>query len=223
MKPGSGRKIGFQDTNLAIRIRQFYRRNLNLSEHTVANKFGTSKATLHRVKVKAGLKTYKIQKVPDGDQEKERRAKCRARKLYNDFFTKFDCCVMDDETYCAADISQILDQEYSKKFLIWQAICTCVLKSDSVLLLDPLMAIFMLKNPDLATCHYGKLAQEFYPSSNISIVSKDSNPLTWLELRPVERYWALKKRKLKNTKSQSANINDFCQKWRKSRRKSDQR
>ncbi|KAF2878760.1 hypothetical protein ILUMI_27411 [Ignelater luminosus] len=74
-KPGSGRKTGFQDTNLAVRIKQSYRRNPNLSERTVGNKFGTSKATVHRVKVKAGLKTYKIQEVPDRDQEKERRAR----------------------------------------------------------------------------------------------------------------------------------------------------
>ncbi|KAF2881103.1 hypothetical protein ILUMI_25069, partial [Ignelater luminosus] len=44
-KSGSGRKTKFQDTNLAVRIRQSYRRNSNLSECTVANKFGTSKAT----------------------------------------------------------------------------------------------------------------------------------------------------------------------------------
>ncbi|KAF2902804.1 hypothetical protein ILUMI_03382 [Ignelater luminosus] len=100
------------DKNLAVRIRQSGRRNPNLSERTVTNKFGTSKATIHRVKLKAGLKTYKIQKVPDWDQEKKRRAKSRARKLYNDFFTKCDCCVMDDETYCVADISQIQGQEF---------------------------------------------------------------------------------------------------------------
>ncbi|KAF2884270.1 hypothetical protein ILUMI_21891 [Ignelater luminosus] len=69
------RKPGFLDTNLAVRIRQSYRRNPNLSERTVANTFGTSKATVHRVKVKAGLKIYKIQKVPDRDQEKRIRAK----------------------------------------------------------------------------------------------------------------------------------------------------
>ncbi|KAF2882220.1 hypothetical protein ILUMI_23943 [Ignelater luminosus] len=107
-KPGSGRKTGFQNTNFAVRIR----RNPNLSERTVANEFGTSKATVHPVKVKAGLKTYKIQKVPDRDQEKERRAKSRARKLYNAFFTKFNCCVMDDETHCVADFSQIPSQEF---------------------------------------------------------------------------------------------------------------
>ncbi|KAF2892100.1 hypothetical protein ILUMI_14073 [Ignelater luminosus] len=87
-KPGSSQKTGFQNTNLAVWIRQSYRRNPNLFERTVANQFATSKA-----------------------MEKERRAKSRARKLY-DFFTKFDCCVMEDETYCVADVIQIPDQEF---------------------------------------------------------------------------------------------------------------
>ncbi|KAF2904066.1 hypothetical protein ILUMI_02111 [Ignelater luminosus] len=64
----SGRKTGFQDTNLAVRIRQFYTRNPNLSECTVANKFGISKTTVHRVKVKAELKTKKC---PQGTRRRK--------------------------------------------------------------------------------------------------------------------------------------------------------
>ncbi|KAF2883410.1 hypothetical protein ILUMI_22759 [Ignelater luminosus] len=94
-KPGSSQKTGFQNANLAVCIRQSYRRNPNLFERTVANQFGTSKAM----------------KVSDRDQEEERRAKSRTRKLY-DFFTKFDCCVMNDETYCVADVIQIPGQEF---------------------------------------------------------------------------------------------------------------
>ena len=54
--------------------------------------------------------------------------------------------------------------------------------------------------PDLASCYYSKMALDWYNDDNINFVSKEAIPLNCPELRPIERYWTLVKRKLKSTK-----------------------
>ena len=150
-KPGSGRKRGFQNKNLAKKIKAAFKTNPNIFEQKLAKKLSTTKSMVRRVKLNSGLKTFKVQKVPDRTPEKEKVAKSRARKLYTNFFRKYDCCVMDGETYVVADFKQIPGQEFyvasqkdnvnpkhkckmasknPQKYIIWQAICTCGLKSD---------------------------------------------------------------------------------------------
>lgn len=73
--------------------------------------------------------------------------------------------------------------------------------------------------PDLASCHYSKKTTEWYKLNSIDFVARDSNPPNCPELRPVERYWALCKRELKNTKKVTTDIKDFKQKWTTSSKK----
>lgn len=68
--------------------------------------------------------------------------------------------------------------------------------------------------PDLASCHYGKDALEWYAINNVTAVSKSMNPPNSPELRPIETYWALVKQTLKKTENDAKNESDFKNMWR---------
>ena len=167
---------------------------------------------------------------------------------------------MDDETYVLADFSQLPGQDFyvadergnvqeeyrtkkqtkfPKKFLVWQAICSCGKRSQIFVssgsinteiyiteCLQKRLLPFLRQHrvptyfwPDLASCHYGKKALEWYSNNNVIFVPREANPPNCPELRPVERYWALVKRELKNTGKVSQNISDFKRKWTTSSKK----
>lgn len=161
---------------------------------------------------------------------------------------------MDDETYVLGDFSQLPGQDYyvadargnvedkyktkkltkfPKKFLVWQAICSCGKRSQSFVTSGSINSEIYIKEclqkrllpflkqhnvstyfwPDLASCHYSKTALEWYSKNNIVFVPREANPPNCPELRPVERYWALVKRNMKSTKKVSKDISDFKLKW----------
>lgn len=149
-KKGSGRKPEFSNPKVAAKVKRLFKQNPNTSVRDMADRAGTSKSTVQRIKEKSKLKTYRVQKVPDRSDEKQLVAQMRARKLYERYLTKFDCCVMDDETYVKADFKQLPGHEYytspkkgnvpskfkekkiskfPKQYMVWQAICTCGLRS----------------------------------------------------------------------------------------------
>lgn len=85
------------------------------------------------------------------DDKQNKMAWTRSRKLYTTVLTKFDCVVMYNETYVKAQFKQLPEQEFytstgrgkvadnlmhmrrsmfGKKYLVWQAVCTCGVKSD---------------------------------------------------------------------------------------------
>ena len=129
------------------------------------------------------------------DYKQNTSAKQRSRKLYTNMCTKLDCVVMDDETYVKADFKQLPGQEFytasgkekvseifktikllkfPKKVPVWQAICTCGLKSGILIstgtinqeiyvqkCLKKRLLSFLKKHnrpvlfwPDLACCRY---------------------------------------------------------------------
>ncbi|KAF2893109.1 hypothetical protein ILUMI_13065 [Ignelater luminosus] len=91
--------------------------------------------------------TFKTVKVPNRDAIQNQTAKTRATKLYDEFLTNFDRCVMmNNETCVYADCIQFPGQnfyvakhrgglgkkyrvkavaKFPKKFLVWQALCSC--------------------------------------------------------------------------------------------------
>lgn len=254
-KPGSGRKKGFHSPKKAKVVVAKLQQNPSLSIRKLANKAQTSEATVRRVKKSVGLKTYKVQKIPDRNATKNLEAKNRARKLKSDFFLKNECCVMDDETYVLADFSQLPGQEcysavgrgnveekfrtqkkskFPKKYLVWQAICSCGDRSQSFITTGTINSEIYVKEclqkrllpfirqhkgstffwPDLASCHYGKVAIKWYNDNNIKFVPKDANPPNTPELRPVERYWAFSKKKLKERKKVAKTIEEFKRNWK---------
>lgn len=67
--------------------------------------------------------------------------------------------------------------------------------------------------PDLASCHYSNVVQEWYHNNNVAIVPKDCNPPNSPELRPIEEYWSIIKGKLKKKGGTAATLEEFAKKW----------
>ena len=123
--------------------------------------------------------------------------------------------------------------QMQEEMLVWQAICTCGLRSSSFITtgsvnteiyikegLQNRLLPFLRKHkvsiffwPDLTTCHYSKKAIEWYKTNNVIFVPKEANHPNCPELSPIERYWALVKKHLKATKGSAKNENDFGKKW----------
>ena len=81
--PGSSRKKRTIDKKLEQKTLAVFSRNCHFSERVVAEKVGTSASTVHRIKGRAGLRSFKVQNVQDRTEKKI--AKSRARKLYSDY------------------------------------------------------------------------------------------------------------------------------------------
>ena len=73
---------------------------------------GLMESISEKVKKEAGLKTYKIQKVPDRNSKKNLKAKERAKVLQSDLVRNYDCCIMENETYVLANFLQLPGQEF---------------------------------------------------------------------------------------------------------------
>lgn len=162
--------------------------------------------------------------------------------------------MMDDETYVLADFSQLPGQEFyvsrgrgnvpeefrtrkkskfPKKYLVWQAICSCGERSQSFITngsinsdiytkeclqkrLRPLLSKHEVSTffwPDLASCHYSKVTKKWYEENNVDFVPREANPPNCPELRPIERYWALVKRNLKQTRKVTKSVEIFKKMW----------
>ena len=110
--------------------------------------------------------------------------------------------------------------KFAKKALIWQAICSCGKKSAPYISQSTLSGQIYVKeclqkrllplikshnnrpvfSSDLASIHYCKLAMEWYKKNNVKFVPKTENPPNCPELRVIEKYWAIIKRKMKKKK-----------------------
>ena len=87
--------------------------------------------------------------------------------------------------------------KFPKKYLVWQAICSCGQKSEGFVtqvslkrsFFYILRAIpFQLCFGQIWKCHYGEKAKEFYDENEINNVPKEANPANCRELRPIEKY-----------------------------------
>lgn len=194
-------------------------------------------------------------KVPNRNEKQSATVKTRIRKLYEEVLLKNDCCIlMDDETYVYADTAQIkgidhyyaktrLDvpdknkfkylDKYAEKYLVWQGICSCGLKTKSFvtkgtitadlyldMCLQKKLLPFIRKHrsplvfwPDLASAHYAHKVLAWLQSEGIEYVPKPFNPPNCPEIRPVEHYWANMKRKLKDGKWTFGSAKHLQQKW----------
>lgn len=253
-KVGSGRNKGFISKKKAKDVVRMFQKNPGLSIRDVAKKVKMSPGYVQKVRKAEGLQSYKVPLVPNRNDKQNTSAKTRSRKLYDNIVHNYDCIIMDDETYVKADFNQIPGQLYytakskgnvspkfrqkkidkfAKKYLIWQAICKCGLKSNIFVttgtintkiyveecLQKRLLPMILLHKdpvlfwPDLATCHYGKSAMDWYDVNRVNIVPKTANPPNCPELRPIEKYWAIMKRKLLHTKQVVKNEKELQRKW----------
>lgn len=249
-KKGSGRKKGFVSQKKSKSVIAALNRNPGLSVRDVAKKVNMSSSYVQKVRRQAGLHSFKVNAAPNRNDKQNKTAKTRARKLYDKVIRNFNCIVMDDETYVKADFKQIPGQQFytakkrglvpekfkekkldkfPKKYLIWQAICTCGLKSgifvstgtvNQKIYVEKCLKKFLLPFikshkgsvlfwPDLASCHYGRLAMDWYDQNGVTVVTREVNPPNCPQLRPIETYWAIVKRKLLKTKGSVQNEEEF--------------
>lgn len=253
-KPGSGGLQGVKNKKKDEKVVNMFASNPKISSRDVAKKVKMSQSYVQKVKRRAGLRSYKAQAAPDRDSKQNSSAKKRSRKLYENFITKFACVVMDDETYIKGDFKQIPGQEFytslsrvdapeecklkkrskfPKKYLLWQAICSCGKRSRPFITtgtingdiyrkecLQKRLLPFIRKHdspplfwPDLASCHYSKPVMEWYAANGIVVVPKVCNPPNSPELRPVEEYWSIMKGILKKKGGGVKSVPELQKMW----------
>lgn len=145
------------------------------------------------------------------------------------FYTVQDGYDLSDDEKCVSM------EKFGAKILVWQAICSCGERTQSYFTTGTINAKnyteeclkkrirpFIRKHrgsilfwPDLASAHYAKDTLEWLGNENIPYVIKEENPPNCPELRPIERYWALVKQKLRKDARPSTNDADFKKKWHK--------
>jgi transposase len=259
--PRSGRKPGSSKPQLDAKVVTHIKRNRSVSTRDLAKKFKTSIGMIQRIKARNSLKTYKKRKVPKKSVEQQSRAKTRARKLYERILENSNRCIlMDDETYVKQDsralpgpqfYTKSTDEEvddadctiamekFGQKVLVWQAICTCGLRSsifftkgtiNAQIYKDECLAKRLRhlykKNqssplfwPDLASVHYAKPVLQWLSDNNIQFVEKNINPPNCPDLRPIERYWAIVKRIFRKEGTVSQTMEEFEKNWKAASRK----
>ena len=143
-KSGRIPKIG--TPRVVDKVRKLFQNDPNISVRRAADKLGLPRSTVSDIKVKnLGYKAYKKEVAPKYNPDQERRAKRGCRKLYREKLLSGNgkIVVMDDETYCPVDPTQVPGSEYfhcrdklevpdknrfksktkfAKKYMVWQCI-----------------------------------------------------------------------------------------------------
>ncbi|KAF2902712.1 hypothetical protein ILUMI_03472 [Ignelater luminosus] len=170
-----------------------------------------------RIKEKCDIRSYRKQKVPRRSADQQDRALKRAKQLYNLLLNgKERCSLMNDETYIKMDTKTLPGQQlYTAK------------KREVVTFTEPnvrkrLLAVYRkhkdppLFSPDLALAHYAQSTLELLKAGKVDFVSKDINPSNCPQLRSIEHYWAIVKRKTRRD-----NMKEFKKNWGAAVRKVD--
>lgn len=132
-------------------------------------------------------------------------------------------------------------EKFGLKAMVWQAICECGLKSapfvtTSTMTSDVYIEQCLKKSllpmiclhegdvlfwPDLAAIHYSKKSVEWMSENGVSFVEKSMNPPNCPEIRPIEKFWAIMKAKLRKDFKPSGTIDQFRKDWLKASKKID--
>lgn len=223
----------------------------------MAKKLKTSASNVQRAKARIGLKTFKKQKKPKRSTKQAACVKPRARKFYDSLLCRKSACViMDDETYIKFDYKMlpgdqfytvrknqevdnaeksIFIEKFSKKAMVWQAICECGKVSKPFVTTQTMKADTYIKEclnrrllpmirehdgpvlfwPDLASVHYSKATLSWYRDNRVDYVPKEMNPPNCPEARPIETFWALTKAYLRKNTKPADSIDAFKRNWSK--------
>jgi hypothetical protein len=252
--PQTGRKAVPVDKELSKRVMKSLMNNPGLSIRDQGKKFRTSKTNIQKIRSRHGFRSYRAVRQPNRSDKQNLVAKQRARKLYDRLLTFNGCWIMDDETQVKTDFRQIrggkwyssklrgrvpdkfkfvLEDKYAKKVMIWQAICSCGLKSkpfatSSILTSDIYIKECLQKRllpmvrshnipvvfwPDLASIHYAKKTLEWFNTNQVAVIPKDINPPNCPKLRPIEEYWSIIKQMLCKNGGGVSNKAQMCTKW----------
>ena len=150
-KQGSDRKKRTANPRALERLETSLEEHPDWSDRYRAKKLKVSNFFVHKWRQRLGNQSFKVVKMPNRNDKQNSTAKSRARKLYDNLLTKHNVCIlMDDETYVKMDFKQIPGQcyyaskirgnvsdkykyvitdKFSKKLMIWQALCSCGKKS----------------------------------------------------------------------------------------------
>lgn len=250
-------KTGSRDRQLRSKVLRCVKANPGLSIRDVARRYNANFQTVRNILARGGYKSYKASKHPNRHMKQNSVAKKRARLLYDHVLTKHKgCTLMDDETYVKLDFKQLPGQKFyiatgrgdvpgrfkfvfadkfAKKAMIWQAICSCGLKTEPFVTsstmtsqvyieecLEKRLLPFIHKHrgkvifwPDLASCHYSKVVLEWYAANKVDFVPKLMNPPNCPEFRPIEKYWAISKQKLRRSGGAVKDMQKMREKWKK--------
>lgn len=253
--PGAGRKPGCHNKELKAKVMRSLKNNPSLSDNDRALKFKSTRGIVRRIRVRAGYKSYRAIKYPNRSDKQSLVVKKRSRLLYTNVLTKFKGCIlMDDETYVKLDLKQLPGQKFyvstirgrvadkfkyvmvdkfAKKTMIWQAICSCGLKTPAFVTSSTMTSEVYVKEclqkrilpfikkhnapvmfwPDLASCHYSKKTMEWYQANKVAVMPKIMNPPNCPQFRPIEKYWAIVKRMLKKNGGVVQNVEEMHRKW----------
>ena len=145
-KKSPGRPVKKMTSKVIKKVDENYKTQPNVSERSLARKLNLSKTTLHRIKVdKLNLKTYKATTTPKYTAKQEARAKTNCRKILEKMLSNepSKILIIDDETYCPIDPSDIPSQKtytcrnkddvpidvkvkpkrkYGQQYLVWQCL-----------------------------------------------------------------------------------------------------
>lgn len=127
----------------------------------------------------------------------------------------------------------IFCEKFGKKVLVWQAIFQCGMKSSPYFTLANMNAEIYRKEclqkrvlpltrkhkcqtlfwPDLASCYYARSILDWYRENEVEFVEKVMNPPNCPQIRPIEKFWALMKGKLRKKDKGAADIDTFKKDW----------
>lgn len=186
------------DPKLTKKIVCDVKRNPGLSVRKRARKLDTTPSVIQRTLKAQGYKSFNVVKVPNRSDKQCKTVKTRVRLLYDKLLRGYSGCIlMDDENYMYSDTAQLkvkghyyaktrldVDDKYKyqclekfpEKYLIWQGICSCGLKTDAFVTKGTINGELYLEEclkkrllplirkhrapllfwPDLATAHYCK-------------------------------------------------------------------
>lgn len=255
--PQKNRRKGFADKNLRNKIIRSIKTNPGLSDNDRAKRYGCSRSTVRRIRLEGGFNAYRAIKHPNRTDKQNSSAKTRSRKLYDGVLTKFKgCIIQDDETYVKLAFNQLPGVKYyysrfrggvnqkfkykkldkfAPKLMIWQALCTCGLKSSVFVTSGTMTSDIYIEEclkkrilpliqahssetlfwPDLATIHYAKKVLKWCSENNVKILPKEQNPPNCPIFRPIEKYWAIIKNKLRKKGGEVKDAKSMAVKWNK--------
>lgn len=148
------------------------------------------------------------------------------------YYTLFEGELLPDS------VTSIGIEKFGAKYLVWQAICQCGSRSTAFVTTGTINAEvyvneclkkrllpFLRKHdgptwfwPDLASAHYAHVTLNMLKQNGVDFVPKYMNPPNVPQCRPIERYWALVKNKLRAKEQPAKNMIDFTYKWKKAAR-----
>lgn len=129
----------------------------------------------------------------------------------------------------------VFADKFARKLMIWQGICSCGRKTKVFITgatmngqlykeecLQKIILPFIQSHegpvkfwPDLASCHYSRDVIEWYKQNNVDFIEKSVNPPNCPDFRPIEKFWAIIKRKLKKCGRTIKTPSDLEKWWKK--------